>query len=99
MGSSFKSCVFALHKGEGERAAEDTGSKKTSAGRSRSNNLTDPAPHQEQEKVKDAAKMFLNLKKQAGTTSKRRFAHFIVLDVFNYSIVNLLTFVDPNTSA
>ena len=34
-----------------------------------------------------------NLKKQAGTTSKHRFAHFIYLDVLNYSMVNLLTFV------
>ncbi|XP_030216907.1 serine/threonine-protein kinase 36 [Gadus morhua] len=57
-------------EGEAERAVEDPGSKRTSAGRP--NTLNDPAPPQEKEKVKDAAKMFLNLKKQAGTTSRHR---------------------------
>ena len=77
---TFKSCVFILYQGEAERAVEDPGSKRTSAGRP--DTLNDPAPPQEKEKVKDAAKMFLNLKKQAGTTSRHRFAHFFVSRYF-----------------
>ncbi|KAG7259576.1 hypothetical protein CRUP_027270 [Coryphaenoides rupestris] len=63
-------------RGEGERAGEDPGSRKSSAGRTRTRdqNLTDPSPlpPQGQETVQEADKMFLNLKRQARTTSKRR---------------------------
>ncbi|CAL8267721.1 unnamed protein product [Merluccius merluccius] len=54
-------------EGEGERAGGDPGLRKSSAGRTRPQ--TDLSTPREQ-KVQEAAKMFLNLKKQA--TSKRR---------------------------